>query len=161
MMIQPFINALCAFANDDDDDKDKIAFAMVSYLMNLANVDSDDLGLQAMAFLGRRFQWEFYTAYRFDDMFNNFKTLSAAFGPIYALENLLHESYKTAFPNENLFQTSLELIYEAVNDDYELPRVERGLYSESELHEFLFGDPRFTKIEKAIAKFIPLHHTYE
>lgn len=25
----------------------------------------------------------------------------------------------------------------------------------------LTGDPRFTKLEKAIIKFIPLHHTYE
>lgn len=162
MMIQPFINALCAFADNDDDDKDKIAFALVSYLMNLAGADSDDLSVQALAFLGRRFQWEFYTAYRLDDMFNNFKTVTAASGPLDALENLLHQAYKTVFPNENLLQTSFELIKESVVDeDIEIPHVERGLYSESKTRKMLTGDPRFTKLEKAIIKFIPLHHTYE
>ena len=106
MMIQPFINALCAFADDDDDDKDKIAFALVSYLMNLVGADNDDLAVQAMAFLGRRFQWEFYTAYRLDDMFNNMKTVSAATGPIDALESLVSigwgTAFRTLFPNENL-----------------------------------------------------------
>lgn len=166
MMIQPFINALCAFADDEDDDKDKIAFALVSYLMNLVGADNDDLAVQAMAFLGRRFQWEFYTAYRLDDMFNNMKTVSAATGPIDALESLISigwgTTFRTLFPNENLLQTSFELTKESIMDeDIEIPHVERGLYSESETRKMLTGDPRFTKLEKAIIKFIPLHHTYE
>lgn len=162
LMIQPFVNALCAFADDDDDDKDKIAFAIVTYLMSLLDVDSENLGVQMAAFLGRRFQWEFYTRYRIDDMFNNFKTVSAQFGLVDALEDLLHQTYKTVFPNENLFETSLQLLYESVvEDDFEIPRVETGLYSESETRKLLLGDERFTKFEKAIIKLIPQHHTYE
>ena len=89
MFITPIINAIAAFADDDDDDKDKIAFAIVRYIAELIGAESDDKMVQMAAYLGRRFQWEFYTAYRGDDLLNNIKTPSAQTGTNDKIESLL------------------------------------------------------------------------
>lgn len=163
MFITPIINAIAAFADDDDDDKDKIAFAIVKYIAQLIGAESDDKAVQMAAYLGRRFQWEFYTAYRGDDLLNNIKTPSAQTGTNDKIESLLTQAYKTLSPRESLLDTFLtwHLSEDEESDDEIDNHVSSGLYSESELREKLLGDSRFTKLEKAIFKLLPFHHIYE
>lgn len=40
--------------------------------------DSDDWWIQMLAYWFRAFQWESYTAYRLDDLFNNIRSVTAA-----------------------------------------------------------------------------------
>jgi len=54
---------------DDDDNKDKLM-------------------LQMAAYIARRTQWETYTPYRFDDILNNIKTVSAQTGTLDKFESL-------------------------------------------------------------------------
>lgn len=162
LFITPIINALAAFADDDDDDKDKVANAIVKYMMYLIGADSDSNAIQLAAYLGRRFQWEFYTAYRAEDMLNNIKTVSAQTGTNDKIETVLTQAYKTVMPRETLLDTFLNWYNNLSNEDLEDDSyVKRGLYSDSELRQYLFGDPRWTKLEKALFKLFPLHHTYE
>lgn len=67
IVISPFINWICRCA---DENKDK-------------------WWLQFIALCLRQFQWEAYTPYRFDDIFNNFKTVTAATGTIDLLQSSL------------------------------------------------------------------------
>ena len=164
LFIQPIINAICAFADDDDDDKDKIAFAVVQYLASLIEVDSESNTVQLLAFLGRRFQWEFFTPYRAEDLINNIKSPSAQIGPFDFAESLGKQMYRSIFPRETLLDTLLSMFQDNDesddDDDYDY-YVNNGLYSESELKEYFTDDSRFPKWFKAAMKLIPLHHTYE
>lgn len=159
-MITPFVNSLAALADDDDNDQDKIMFALVKYLVDLLGIDSESNALQFAALVGRRVQWETYTMYRFSDINNNIRTVSAQTGTLDKFESAGNALYKSIFPRETLFETILSIGQEYDSDDYD-PYVNRGLYSESELREYLLGDSRWTKLEKALFKLLPFSHVYE
>lgn len=65
LFVQPLVALVCSIADDDDDDK---------------------WWLQLLAYALRAFEWEYYTAFRTDDMLNNFKSPSAATSVLDAAE---------------------------------------------------------------------------
>ena len=65
LFVQPLVALVCSIADDDDDDK---------------------WWLQLLAYSLRAFEWEYYTAFRTDDMLNNFKSPSAATSVLDAAE---------------------------------------------------------------------------
>lgn len=65
LFVQPLVALVCSIADDDDDDK---------------------WWLQFLAYALRAFEWEYYTAFRTDDMLNNFKSPSAATSVLDAAE---------------------------------------------------------------------------
>jgi len=65
---------------------------------SIADDDKDDRWwMQALLYSLRAFEWEFYTAYRTDDVLNNIKSPSAAQSIIDGLEELAF----TASPQTN------------------------------------------------------------
>lgn len=67
LIVQPLVGLVCSIADDDDD---------------------DTWWLQLLAYSLRAFEWEYYTAFRTDDMLNNMKSPTAATSVLDAAENL-------------------------------------------------------------------------
>lgn len=86
LIVQPLVGLVCSIADDDDDDK---------------------WWLQLLAYAMRAFEWEYYTAFRTDDMLNNVKSPTAATSVIDALESLGGSITNTISPQGNfLFDPS-------------------------------------------------------
>lgn len=161
LFMAPFANALVAYAKEEDDDEDKLAYWIVYNILQSIGVEENEELAYFMAFIARGVQWETNTAYRFEDVFNNVKTPTADLSLVDKVEGVAMQTYKTMFPRTSLLETSLSL-FNGDDDGIEaFEYVDRGLYAHSDLREDLFGDSRFTRLEKALFKLIPLHHTYE
>lgn len=164
-MIMPLTNALCAYADKKDDDDDKIAMFIISHLFNLLNLDPDDNTTQMIAFLARRVQWEFYTPYRANDLFNNIKTPTAQTGTVDKIETALKRLWGTFIAKNALLDTFLTWFSRKNKNDQnysdESEYVNRGLYSDSETRKQLLGDRRWKKWERDVFKIFPAHHLYE
>lgn len=120
----PFINWICAKADDD----------------------RDEWWLQFAALVLRQFQWESYTPYRFDDIFNNFKSVSATTGTLDYIENSVGggAALTSDFIQMILYNTLL-------NDEKQIERdkVTRGVYKD------------WDKIFRNFYNTVPLHNLYK
>ena len=86
LLVQPIVGLVCSIADEDDDDK---------------------WWLQLLAYVLRAFEWEFYTAFRTDDMLNNMKSPSAATSVLDATESFFGSVANTVAPQGNfLFDPS-------------------------------------------------------
>ena len=129
-IIVPLCIGICSLADDDD--------------------NKDNLLLQWLAFVARRFQWESFTPYRFSDTFNNIKTVTAATSASDAIQALGSAIYYETLYRTNsrgsLFQT-----FDSSNgtiDEDDLT-VKRGVYKD------------WKKWQKALIKATPFHSPYE
>lgn len=124
--ITPVVGLLAALA-DDDDNKDKLA-------------------LQLAVYIARRTQWETYTPYRFEDLFNNIKTVSAQTGTIDKIGSLGTQVVKYITPSASLYDTFLGSGSQRnINDDI----IQRGVYKD------------WTRFDKAFFQMFPIHNLYE
>ena len=124
--ITPVVGILAALA-DDDDNKDKLA-------------------LQLAVYIARRTQWETYTPYRFDDILNNIKTVSAETGTIDKIGSLGTQVVKYITPSASLYDTFLGSgSQRKVDDDI----ISRGVYKD------------WTRFDKAFFQMFPVHNLYE
>lgn len=127
-VLVPLVGYLCMQA-DDDDNKDKLL-------------------LQFAAFLARRLQWESFTPYRADDLFNNFKTVTAAQSLSDKAEAFCNSFIRWQYPQGSLFNTFFSSENKQ-NDEYN-PYVDRGVYKD------------WYKWERdAFKLFVPYHSAYE
>lgn len=86
LLVQPLVGLVCSIADDDDD---------------------DTWWLQLLAYSLRAFEWEYYTAFRSDDMLNNVKSPTAATSVLDAAESLAGSITNTVSPQGNfLFDPS-------------------------------------------------------
>lgn len=111
---------------DDDDNKDKLA-------------------LQLAAYIARRTQWETYTPYRWDDMLNNIKSVSAQTGTLDKFDALRNMVEKRIFPQGSLLDGVLGLS----NNKQVSELITRGVY---EGH---------TRTFKTLMQLTPYHNLYE
>lgn len=125
LIVVPLVGLICMFA-DDDDNKDKLA-------------------LQLAAYIARRTQWEVFTPYRFDDMLNNIKSVSAQTGTIDKFDALKNTISRRIFPQGSLFDALLE----GKNNKELSDIITRGVY---EGH---------TRTYKTFMQLTPYHNFYE
>lgn len=86
LLVQPLVALVCSIADDDDD---------------------DTWWLQLLAYSLRAFEWEYYTAFRTDDMLNNVKSPTAATSVLDAAESFAGCVANTISPQGNfLFDPS-------------------------------------------------------
>lgn len=86
LLVQPLVGLVCSIADDDDD---------------------DTWWLQLLAYSLRAFEWEYYTAFRTDDMLNNVKSPTAATSVLDAAESFAGTITNTISPQGNfLFDPS-------------------------------------------------------
>lgn len=125
-MVTPIAGILAMLA-DDDDNKDKLM-------------------LQMAAYIARRTQWETYTPYRFDDILNNIKTVSAQTGTLDKFESLGRQAFKYVTPTGSLYDTFFKPeLRQKTNSD----TIKRGVYKD------------WTKLEKSMFQTLPIHNVYE
>lgn len=100
MVVQPIVALICSIADDDDDDK---------------------WWLQILAYVMRAFEWEYYTAYRTDDMLNNVKSPTAATSVIDAVEALGYDVAQSPQKIINSIAPQGNLLFDPSQtwDDYE------------------------------------------
>lgn len=96
LLVQPLVALACSIADDDDDDK---------------------WWLQLLAYALRAFEWEYYTAFRSDDMLNNFKSPTAATSILDALESIGQSASNTVAPFGNLLFDPSQT-FESFNDTW-------------------------------------------
>ena len=124
--ITPVVGILAALA-DDDDNKDK-------------------LSLQLAAYIARRTQWETYTPYRYSDLFNNIKTVSAQTGTMDKIGALGTQVFKYITPQASLYDTFIgSSPQKNIDDDI----ITRGVYKD------------WTRFDKAFFQMFPIHNLYE
>lgn len=129
MMVQPLVACVCSIADDDDDER---------------------WWLQLLAFSLRGFEWEFYTAFRSDDMLNTFKSPTAATGVLDKLEGAARGITNTIAPQGNMLFNPSETWDDFLNifsDDPKL--VTKGAYK------------GMTPLEKSLIKLTPQHNLWE
>lgn len=124
-VVVPLVSLICMFA-DDDDNKDKLA-------------------LQLAAYIARRTQWETYTPYRWDDMLNNIKSVSAQTGTLDKFDALRNMVERRIFPQGSLLDGVLGLS----NNKQVSELITRGVY---EGH---------TRTFKTLMQLTPYHNLYE
>lgn len=100
MIVQPLVALICSIADDDDD-----------------NI----WWLQILAYVMRAFEWEYYTAYRTDDMLNNVKSPTAATSIIDAVEALGYDVAQSPQKIINSIAPQGNLLFDPSQtwDDYE------------------------------------------
>ena len=125
LIVVPLVGLICMFA-DDDDNKDKLALPLAAYI-------------------ARRTQWEVFTPYRFDDMLNNIKSVSAQTGTIDKFDALKNTISRRIFPQGSLFDALLE----GKNNKELSDIITRGVY---EGH---------TRTYKTFMQLTPYHNFYE
>lgn len=125
LIVVPLVGLICMFA-DDNDNRDKLA-------------------LQLAAYIARRTQWEVFTPYRFDDMLNNIKSVSAQTGTLDKFDALKNTISRRIFPQGSLFDALLE----GKNNKELSDIITRGVY---EGH---------TRTYKTFMQLTPYHNFYE
>lgn len=95
-------------------------------LCHLADDDKKNKLLQFIAYLMLRTEWESYTAYRFNDLFNTIKTPSAELGTVDKMEAVSNSVFRSVFPNGSLFDTLISSNLKD-NKDYN-STIKRGVY---------------------------------
>ena len=124
--ITPIVGILAALADDDD--------------------NKEILSLQLAAYIARRTQWETYTPYRYSDLFNNIKTVSAQTGTMDKIGALGTQLFKYVTPQASLYDTFIgSSSQKTVDDDI----ITRGVYKD------------WTRLGKAFFQMFPIHNLYE
>ena len=124
-VVTPLVSLICMYADGDD--------------------KKDWLALQLAAYIARRTQWETFTPYRFDDMLNNIKSVSAQTGTIDKFDALKNTITRRVFPQGTLFDTMLGLSSKKPLSDL----IQRGVYKD---HSRTF---------KTFMQLTPYHNLYE
>lgn len=124
-VVTPLVSLICMYADGDD--------------------KKDWLALQLAAYIARRTQWETFTPYRFDDMLNNIKSVSAQTGTIDKFDALKNTITRRVFPQGTLFDTMLGLSSKKPLSDL----IQRGVYQD---HSRTF---------KTFMQLTPYHNLYE
>lgn len=124
-VVVPLVSLICMFADDDD--------------------KKDWLALQLAAYIARRTQWETFTPYRFDDMLNNIKSVSAQTGTLDKMDAFKNMISRRVFPQGSLFDTMLGLS----NNKRVEELIQRGVYKD---HSRTF---------KTMMQLTPYHNLYE
>lgn len=124
-VVVPLVSLICMFA-DDDDNKDKLA-------------------LQLAAYIARRTQWETFTPYRFDDMLNNIKSVSAQTGTLDKFDALRNTFERRLFPQGSLLDGVLGLSSKKPLSEL----IERGVYQ------------GHTRTYRTLMQLTPYHNLYE
>lgn len=124
-MVVPLVSLICMFADDDD--------------------KKDWLALQLAAYIARRTQWETFTPYRFDDMLNNIKSVSAQTGTLDKMDAFKNMITRRVFPQGTLFDTMLGLSSNKKVEEL----IQRGVYKD---HSRTF---------KTLMQLTPYHNFYE
>lgn len=123
--VVPLVSLICMFADDDD--------------------QKDNLALQLAAYIARRTQWETFTPYRFDDMLNNIKSVSAQTGTLDKFDALRNTLERRIFPQGSLFDTLLGISSKKPLSDM----IERGVYK------------GHSRNYKTLMQMTPYHNLYE
>lgn len=125
-IVAPLVSLICMWADGDD--------------------QKDELALQLAAYIARRTQWETFTPYRFDDMLNNIKSVSAQTGTLDKFDALRATFARNFYGSKgSLFDTLLGL--SSNNSDNDI--ISRGVY---EGH---------TRTYKSLMQMTPYHNLYE
>ena len=124
-VVVPLVSLICMFADDDD--------------------KKDWLALQLAAYIARRTQWETFTPYRFDDMLNNIKSVSAQTGTLDKMDAFKNMITRRIFPQGTLFDTMLGLSGNKKIEEL----IQRGVYKD---HSRTF---------KTLMQLTPYHNFYE
>lgn len=125
LFVSPLIGLLCTFADDDD--------------------KRDEQLLQLTAYIARRTEWEVYTPYRFDDILNNIKSVSAQTGTLDKVDALKNSVGRHIFPQGSLLDTFLDLDNKQRTDDI----ISTGVYKD------------WSRFDRDMFKFMPVHNFYE
>ena len=136
ILISPFINALCKYADEPEQKNSKF--------------------LQFMCLVARQFQWEAYNPYRFTDIFNNIKNVTAATGSGDVFQDLgnmvgaeANYAAKILFPRVDSTPSSLVRRLSDTIENPWLRKVKSGAYK---------GD---TQIFKTTSKALPWSNIME
>lgn len=117
---------------------------IINYIASKADDDKHKTWwLQFAALCLRQFQWEAYTPYRFDDVFNNFKSVSAATGTLDYLQSslgggitlitqMLYSLLDTLSNTENKQQNSKSKVKSGVYKDWE--KTNKNFYKTVPIH---------------------------
>lgn len=124
-IVVPLVSLICMFADDDD--------------------NKEWLALQLAAYIARRTQWETFTPYRFDDMLNNIKSVSAQTGTLDKMDAFKNMISRRIFPQGSLFDTMLGLSNNKKIEEL----IQRGVYKD---HSRTF---------KTLMQLTPYHNLYE
>lgn len=131
-ILLPAVNMICTLADDDDKKDDKV--------------------LQFAAFVARRMQWEALTPYRFDDTFNNFKTVTAATSASDKLFATLNQGFGDLWYSLNGYKSLFDTLFGKDNENssnVDKRYVKSGAYK------------GWSKLERDIFKMAPGHSIYE
>lgn len=156
LITSPFVAAICAYADGDDDD-DSLMNRVVAYVMqNILMLNPDDSITQQLAYIGRRTQWETFTPYRFDDALNTMKSVAAQTGTsdkLQALgEGVFNGIKSRIFPRADLFDTFFGVdgtTSQSEEDYFTTPLDSRSTYA------------GYTKFERDLWKATPMHNFTE
>lgn len=124
-VVSPLVSLICMFADSDGEDK--------------------NLALQLAAYIARRTQWETYTPYRWDDMLNNIKSVSAQTGTLDKFDAFKNSVSQRIFPRGSLLDTLLGLSSKTPGSE----EIQRGVYK------------GYTRLQKSLFQLTPYHNTFE
>lgn len=158
-ILQPLVDTLCRFADDDDD---------------------NTWWLQMIAYWARAFQWEANAAYRPTEVLGAIRSATAATSPIDKLENFTGSLFGSIAPQAwfTIIQPTGELLrnilsilpgmsnFTDFNNDktesYYDQELQSGAYSYNEIAEIFSNEERgWTRREQAWFKLLPSHNLYE
>lgn len=126
LIVQPLVALACSIADDDDD---------------------NTWWLQLLAYSLRAFEWEYYTAFRSDDMLNNVKSPTAATSILDGLESMGQSVSNTISPFGNLLFDPSQTWNDLVNR--ENSGITNGAYE------------GWLPIERDIVKLTAFHNLHE
>lgn len=125
--------------------------AIVAPIIGLIASKADDdkhktWWLQFAALCLRQFQWEAYTPYRFDDVFNNFKSVTAATGTIDYLQSSMGGAVTLV---TQLLYSLLDTLATKESQNNSKNKVKSGVYKD------------WDKTNKNFYKSVPIHNMYQ
>ena len=126
LLVQPLVTLACSIADDDDDDK---------------------WWLQLLAYALRAFEWEYYTAFRSDDMLNNFKSPTAATSILDGLESIGQSASNTVAPFGNFLFDPSQTWNDLFNNEEGV--IQKGAYE------------GFTPLQRDLIKLTEYHNLWE
>lgn len=121
-----------------------ILSAFVKWVCGKADKDKDEWWLQFTALCLRQFEWEAYTPYRFDDIFNNIKSVGAITGTIDYIQSSVGGILSLGL---ELFPILLNTL--AGNEEKDSKTIRSGVYQ------------YWKKENKDLMKAVPIHNWYE